>query len=108
MTRGVVFALMLVPFSVLFVAQNFFGGSDCLQRIAQWATQNNLRLQSAQRTWSWRTPWGLWGMGKGTSFFEITAVDATGLTRHGWIWFPASIVGAGGRMRVRWEQPPTG
>jgi hypothetical protein len=90
-------------FVVLFVAANVVGASRCQRRIDEWATQNDFRLQSVERRWTYRgTPWGLWGTGRGTWLFRMTVVDAAGLTRSGWIRFRASLVGGTGKMEVRW------
>jgi len=92
-------------FAVVVVAQNFVGGPRCQRRMADWASQNRYQLQSAVRRRGTTGPWGLWGTGRGTRFFEVTVVDAVGTTRHGWVRIGAGLAGIGtGKLDVRWDE----
>jgi hypothetical protein len=101
---GILLYALIGAMAVLGVAMNFAGGSRCQSRMAKWASQNDYQIQGAEQRRGTTGPWGLWGTGRGTRFFEVTVVDAAGTTRRGWVRIGAGIAGIGtGKLDVRWN-----
>jgi hypothetical protein len=102
---GILPYIFIGTIAVLGVAMSFVAGPRCQRRMAEWATQNNLQLQGAVRRRYTTGPWGLWGTGRGTRFFEVTVVDAAGTTRRGWVRIGAGLAGIGtGKLDIRWDE----
>jgi hypothetical protein len=102
---GILPYILIGAIAVLGVAMSFVAGPRCQRRVAEWATHNNFRLQGAVRRRYTTGPWGLWGSGRGTRFFEVTVVDAAGTTRRGWVRIGIGLAGIGtGKLDVRWNE----
>jgi hypothetical protein len=100
-----VFIFLILAIAALGVGLNFVGGPNCEKRIDAWATAQHFQVQSAVPTSiGGANPWGLWGTGRGTRFYQVTVLDASGGTRIGWVRIRAGWTIGGGRLDVRWEQ----
>jgi hypothetical protein len=79
--------------------------ASCEKRIEAWASDNTFRLESAvQKPFGDGNPWGLWGTGRGTRFYQVTVLDTSGATRVGWVRIRAGWTIGGGKLEVRWQQ----
>src|SRR5512136_1307150 len=97
--------VLIVAMAAAGVALNFVGGSSCEERLSKWVAEHHYSLVSVtKRSLGGGNPWGLWGTGRGTRFYEVTIVDDAGVSRVGWVRIRAGIRGIGtGRLDVRWQ-----
>jgi hypothetical protein len=75
------------------------------ERIGAWASENDFALQSiVPKSLGQGNPWGLWGTGRGTRFFQVTIIDPSGSMRVGWVRIRAGWMIGSGKLDVRWQQ----
>jgi hypothetical protein len=74
------------------------------KRIETWASEEGLRIESAEPTsWAHAGRWDFWGSGRGTQFFRVAVVEASGTRRAGIVRVRSRWSFADGKLEVHWQ-----